>query len=143
MLVLFGFSHCAVVCPRELSKLGSALDLLGPLADRIQPLYITVDPARDSPQVLRQYLSRYAGGAGAFIGLTGSAGQLEAARRSFRVFARQVTDPCAPGGYVVPHTAHAYLMAGGGQYLTHFPESLDAATIATRLREHMEQRQDA
>jgi hypothetical protein len=58
LLVLFGFSHCAVVCPRELSKLGAALGLLGPSADPIQPLYITVDPARDSAQVLGTHLAR-------------------------------------------------------------------------------------
>lgn len=143
LLVFFGFSHCAVVCPRELSKLSAALEMLGPLAERMQPLYISVDPARDTPAVLQRYLSQYTHPAGGFLGLTGSPEQVEAAKKSFRVFAAPVPDANAPGGYVVPHTALAYLMAPGGAYVTHFAETLDAATVSARLRTHLERTADA
>jgi protein SCO1/2 len=147
LLVFFGFSHCAVVCPRELSKLGAALERLGPLAERVQPLYISVDPARDTPDVLQRYLSQYTHPAtrpaGGFLGLTGSPEQVEAAKKSFRVFAAPVLDDSAPGGYVVPHTALAYLIAPGGRYATHFAETLDAATVSSRLRTHLERTTDA
>lgn len=151
LLVFFGFSHCAVVCPRELSKLSAALEMLGPLAERVQPLYISVDPARDTPAVLQRYLSQYTHppthpathAAGGFLGLTGSPEQVEAAKKSFRVFAAPVPDANAPGGYVVPHTALAYLMAPGGGYATHFAETLDAATVSARLRTHLERTADA
>lgn len=133
LLVFFGFTHCAVVCPRELAKLGRALDLLGPMASRLQPLYITVDPARDGPDAMRRFLARFPGG---FVGLTGSTEQIEAAKKSYRVFAEAVEDPAAPGGYVVPHTAFTYLMGPGGRYETHFPESLNAEAIAEKLRAH-------
>lgn len=135
LLVFFGFSHCAVVCPRELAKLGAALRALGPLAARVQPLYVSVDPARDTPEVLRACVARHPGG---FVGLTGSEAQVEAAKKSFRVFARRVPDAAAPGGYVVPHTALAYFMTPGGRYLAHFAESLDAPAVAARMTELMQ-----
>jgi len=131
LLVFFGFTHCAVVCPRELAKLGRVLELLGPLASRLQPLYITVDPARDDPGSMRRFLARFPGG---FVGLTGSAEQIEAAKKSYRIFAEPVEDSAAPGGYVVPHTAFTYLMGPGGRYEMHFPEILDAEAIAEKLR---------
>jgi len=134
LLVFFGFTHCAVVCPRELGKLGAALTRLGRLAERIQPLYITVDPARDDPQTMRAYVARYPG---AFIGLTGTPAQVAAARKAFRVFAEPVPDAQAPGGYVVPHTAIAYLMAPGGRYLTHLPDALDVDAVSERLRQQL------
>jgi protein SCO1/2 len=134
LLVFFGFTHCAVVCPRELEKLDRALRLLGPLASGVQPLYITVDPARDDPAAMKHFLSRFNAG---FVGLTGTAEQVEAAKKSYRVFAKPVEDAAAPGGYAVPHTAFAYLMAPGGRYGAHFPDSLDAETVAQRMRRHL------
>ena len=134
LLVFFGFTHCAVVCPRELGKLDGALRLLGPLASAIQPLYVTVDPARDDPSAMRRYLSQFSAG---FIGLTGTAEQVEAAKKSYRVFAEPVHDAAAPGGYVVPHTAFAYLMAPGGRYKAHFSDSLDAEVVAQRMCRHL------
>jgi protein SCO1/2 len=134
LLVFFGFSHCAVVCPRELSKLGRALAMLGSLAEQLQALYVSVDPARDTPEVLCQYLKGYGWGAGGFLGLTGSQVQVEAAKKCFRVFASRTEDPGAPGGYVISHTAISFLMAPGGGYRTHFAESLDASSVAVRLK---------
>jgi len=134
LLLFFGFTHCAVVCPRELAKLERALGLLGPLASAIQPLYVTVDPARDDPGAMQRYLSQFGAG---FIGLTGTAEQVEAAKKSFRVFAEPVQDAAAPGGYAVPHTAFAYFMAPGGRYKAHFSDSLDAEMVAQRMRRHL------
>jgi protein SCO1/2 len=135
LVVFFGFTHCAVVCPREFAKLARALELLGPLASRLQPLYVTVDPARDDPAAVRRFLAQFPGG---FVGLTGSEEQIEAAKKSYRIFAAAVDDPAAPGGYVVPHTAFTYLMGPGGRYAMHFPEVLDAETIAEKIRAHLD-----
>jgi protein SCO1 len=134
LLVFFGFTHCAVVCPRELAKLSAALARLGSLAERIQPLYITVDPQRDDPAAMRACAERYSGG---FLGLTGTVAQVEAAKKSYRVFAKPVQDADAPGGYVVPHTAFAYLMAPGGRYLAHLSDSLGVDAVVERLRLHL------
>jgi len=130
MLLFFGFTHCAVVCPRELAKFDAALDLLGDDADAIQPLYVTIDPDRDSPAVLRAYLD----GRPRFRGLTGTPAQIDAIKKSFRVFAERRADPEAPGGYVVPHTSIAYLAAPGGQVIAHFSDALNADELASRLR---------
>ena len=130
MLLFFGFTNCALVCPRELAKIDAALDQLGEHAAGIQPLYVTVDPERDSPATLSDYLRDRP----RFIGLTGTPDEIDATKRSFRVFAQRRDDANAPGGYVVPHTTIAYLAAPGGQVLAHFVDSIDARALAARLR---------
>ena len=131
--MLFGFTHCAVVCPRELAKLSRALDLLGAAADAIQPIYVTVDPARDTQERLRDYLAAYP----RFLGLTGSADRIEQAKASFRVFAQPVADPGAPGAYRVPHTAMSYLLTPAGDFAEHFPASVTAEDLSTRVRRYV------
>jgi protein SCO1/2 len=131
-LVFFGFTHCRVVCPRELGKLDVVLAALGPLAGRIRPLYISVDPERDTPEVMRTFLEQHHP---RFLGLTGSPEEAEAAREAFHVFARRAVDPDDPEGYAVPHTALTYLLDPHGDYLTHFADVVDAEQITVRLRE--------
>lgn len=129
-LVFFGFTHCRAVCPRALGRLTEVLAGLGPLADAVQPLYITVDPDRDTPPVMRTFLeTSYP----RFTGLTGTTEQVEAARRAFRVFARRIDDPDDPDGYAVPHTAMTYLLDPTGSYATHWPDSADTATLTREL----------
>lgn len=125
-LVYFGFTHCRVVCPRTLGKLSRVLDRLGDAAATLAALYITVDPERDTPAVMKTYLEN---AYPRFVGLTGPAEQVDEAKRSFRVFARRKDDPDDPDGYAVPHTALIYLLDGQGRYLTHFAEAADEATI--------------
>ena len=134
LLVFFGFTHCAVVCPRELAKISAVLVQLGEGARRIQPLYITVDPERDTAVRLRSYLDA---SAPAFIGLTGSPAAIEDVKRRFRVFARKQEDAQAPGGYVVPHTAFAYLLGPDGAYVAHFSDALSAPELAERLSQQL------
>jgi len=106
MLVFFGFTHCRVVCPRALTKLSATLDALGETAVRVAALYITVDPDRDTPQVMRDYLRAYP----SILGLTGSREEIDDAKRNFRVFARRSSPSPDDGGYDVPHTAITYLL---------------------------------
>ena len=131
VLVFFGFTHCKVVCPRALTKLSSVLDALGPLAEKIVPLYVTVDPGRDTPAVLRAFLeTRHP----RFTGLTGSPHRIEEAKKAFRVFARRVADPDDPDGYAVPHTAITYLLDPSGQYAAHFADAVGEREMVERLR---------
>src|SRR4051812_16802633 len=132
-LVFFGFTHCAVVCPRELAKLSRALDLLGNAAEDIQPIYVTVDPARDTEERLRASLAAYP----RFLGLRGSAERIEQAKVSFRVFAQPVADRGAPDGYRVPHTAISYLLTPAGEFAQHFPASLTAEELSTKVRRYV------
>ena len=130
-LVFFGFTHCERICPVELAKLSDALDRAGQVAERFSPLYITVDPERDDPARLREFLRAYP----RFTGLTGSRPELERARMDFRVFVRRTEDASAVGGYRVPHTASAFLVDPVGAFVAHFPDQLSADEISRRLRE--------
>jgi protein SCO1/2 len=130
-LIFFGFTHCRMVCPRALSKLTEVLDDLGELADQIQPLYISVDPARDTPEVMRAFLEQTYP---KFLGLTGSQAASDAAQTDFRVFTGRGEDPDDPEGYAVPHTALTYLLDPAARYVTHFSDVVDADRISARLK---------
>lgn len=129
VLIFFGFTNCRVVCPRALLKLTAALDSLGALADRIQPIYITVDPERDTAAAMRAFLRSYP----RFTGLTGSRAQIDHIKAAFRVFAQRRDDHASEGGYVVPHTAITYLVDPQGKLAAHFNDALSAEEIAARL----------
>ncbi len=130
VLVFFGFTHCRVVCPRALTKLSAALQALADTPASLTALYITVDPERDSPQVMRAFLEAYP----RILGLTGSRDQIDAAKRNFRVFSRRSTPPADDGGYDVPHTAMTYLLDPEGHYVAHFNDALDLPDLIERLR---------
>jgi protein SCO1/2 len=130
VLIFFGFSHCKVVCPRALARISGALERID-ANNGVQPLYITVDPARDTPEVLRAFLeSRFP----RFTGLTGSTEEIDAVKAAFRVFARRTADPQNPTGYDMPHTALTYLIDPRGRYRVHFADTIDEADLAERLR---------
>lgn len=134
MLVLFGFTHCKVVCPRALARFSIVLDELGDLATRVQALYITVDPERDSPAMMRAFLhDRHP----RFVGLTGSPEQIERAKESFLVFARRRPDPGDPDGYQVPHTAIAYLLDPQGRYAAHWTDARDRSAVLAEMRDRL------
>jgi cytochrome oxidase Cu insertion factor (SCO1/SenC/PrrC family) len=128
-LVQFGFTACKVVCPRALTKLGQALDALeravGPVP--LAPLYVTVDPDRDSPAVLKAFL---AAAYPRFTGLTGTAQQVDDAKKAFRVFTRRRD---TPEGYDVQHTALTYLLDRDGRPAAYWPDTHDADAVTRDL----------
>jgi protein SCO1 len=131
VLLFFGFTNCRVVCPRALARTTAALHMLGDLANRIQPLYVSVDPERDTPEVMKAFLAdRFP----RFIGLTGEREQIDAMKKAFRVYAQKAVAPDEPDGYVVPHTALTYLLDTRGDYLAHFPDAIEASVLAERIR---------
>ncbi|MFC9356217.1 SCO family protein [Rhodococcus sp. NPDC057014] len=130
VVIFFGFTHCKMVCPRALHRLSTVLDRLGSVADRIQPLYITVDPERDTPQVMKGFLSAdYP----RFTGLTGTPAQIDSAKKSFRVFSTMVADPDDPDSYQMPHSAFTYVLGPDGAYVTHFTDAVDEDELIVRL----------
>jgi protein SCO1/2 len=131
VLLYFGFTHCRVICPRALTRLSKAMDNLGGLVDRVTPLFITVDPARDTPQVMRIFLEQ---NYPHFLGLTGSQEKIDAMRGAYKVFAKRLDDGAEPDGYTVSHTAFAYFLNPSGEYLTHFVDTLDEDQVADRIR---------
>jgi protein SCO1/2 len=133
-LVLFGFTHCRVVCPRALARYSAVLDQMAAEGISIRGLYISVDPARDSPQVMREFLALHP----RFTGLTGNVEQIERAKAAFRVFARHADDPDDPLGYRVPHTAIAYLLDTNGNCVAHFADALSGEEVLIHLRSLLE-----
>ncbi|MDZ7881899.1 MAG: SCO family protein [Mycobacterium sp.] len=132
LLVFFGFTNCAMVCPRALARLTGVLDRLGRGAELIRPLYITVDPERDTPAVMKEFLARTAP---AFTGLTGTQERVDAAKEAFHVFARRKADPSAPDGYSMPHTAFTYAVDPRGAFAAHFGDAVPDVEVYESLHE--------
>ena len=103
--VFFGFTHCPDVCPTTLLEMSNALQRLGADADRLKVVFVTVDPERDTPEQLRQYLDSFDP---RIIGLTGSEQQIAAAAKGWNAFHNKI--PEGDGSYTVVHSAYVYLM---------------------------------
>jgi cytochrome oxidase Cu insertion factor (SCO1/SenC/PrrC family) len=130
MLVYFGFTFCPDVCPSGLQVIAAALDMLGPKADAIAPLFITVDPERDTPQQLAQYVKSFHP---RLIGLTGSPEEIAAVTKAYRVYVKKVEDPKSTAGYTIDHSAILYVMGPDGAFETHFTHAISADALARRL----------
>jgi protein SCO1/2 len=113
--VFFGYTHCPDVCPTTLFELSEVLRALGGDADKTQALFISIDPERDTPQVLKDYLSSFDPH---LRGLTGSVDQITAVEKTYRVYAKKV--PGTNGEYTMDHTALIYLMDKNGNFVAPF-----------------------
>ena len=130
MLVLFGFTFCPDVCPSGLQVMAAALDRLGRKGERVTPVFITIDPERDTPAQLAQYVPSFHP---RLVGLTGTADEVAAAARAYRVYFKKVKDEKSSAAYTIDHTALIYLMGPDGDYIAHFTHTMGADTIAERL----------
>ena len=129
MLVYFGFTYCPDVCPTDLQQMGLAVDQLGHAGDAVQPIFITVDPERDTPEHLKEYVTMFHS---RFIGLTGDATAIKEAARAYRVYYDKVELP--KSDYTVDHSAFIYLLGPEGEYLGFFPPGTSAELIVGTLR---------
>ena len=136
MLVFFGFTNCPDICPAELQIMAASLDDLGAKADKVAPVFITLDPARDTPEAVGAYVENFGP---RFIGLSGSPQDIDKAAKAYRVaYSKFVPE----GGdemsrYSVDHTAFVYFMGPDGKYITHFPYGTPAAKMAETLRRYL------
>ena len=110
--------------------MSAALDKLGPKADQVTPILITVDPERDTPQQLASYVPSFHP---RLVGLTGSPEQVAAALKAYRVYAKTVEDPKSSAGFTYDHTSIIYLMDREGNYVAHFTHATSVDRIAERL----------
>lgn len=108
--VFFGFTHCPDACPTTLAELAQVVRALGPDGDKVQVLFVTVDPERDTPEVLRRYVSAFHP---SFLGLYGDAQATARAAKEFKVFYQK--QPLKEGGYSVDHTAATYILDREGR----------------------------
>jgi protein SCO1/2 len=130
MLIFFGFTHCPDICPAELQVIAQALDQLGDKAKKVVPIFITLDPERDTPEAMANYVKSFGGN---FVGLTGSPEAIAAAAKAYRVAYSKVENKDSPGDYSVDHSALVYLMDPEGRYVTHFSYGLSAEQMAEKL----------
>jgi cytochrome oxidase Cu insertion factor (SCO1/SenC/PrrC family) len=133
MLVYFGYTFCPDMCPLGLQTIAQTLDELSPaMQDRIAPLFVTIDPARDTVAVMRDYVAQFHP---RLIGLTGSEAEIAQAVRAYRVYAHKADATAADGSYLVDHSTFTYLMDENGKYLTHFGHGTTPEEMAKRLQE--------
>ncbi|MBM3566808.1 MAG: SCO family protein [Alphaproteobacteria bacterium] len=133
MLVYFGFTYCPDVCPTALTTMGQALDILGPKGADVVPVFITVDPERDTPEQLKEYVRHFHP---RMVGLTGSKDQIAAVAKAYRVYFAKVRQQGAPEDeYTMDHTSIAYLMGPDGTFVVHFSHGTEPAAMAARIRQ--------
>lgn len=137
MLVYFGYTYCPDICPTALLEMGNALDRLAQSAPdkatRVVPVFISVDPARDGPEQLREYRKLFHP---ELVALTGSKAQVAAAAAGYKVYFSKADSADAGArndAYLMDHSSFIYLMGPQGRYLTHFPPGTTASVIAEAL----------
>lgn len=135
MLVYFGFTYCPDVCPTELGTMAAALDALGPAGEQVVPVFITIDPERDTPPAMADYVARFHP---RMRGLTGTPEQIAEVARRYRVYYARARRAEA-GDYLMDHSSFIYLVGPDGKVRTLFrpdtaPDAM-AATIASQVRD--------
>jgi len=128
-IVYFGYTHCPDACPTALNNIADALGDLGANAAKIVPIFVTIDPARDTKTVLKDYLANFGA---SFVGLTGSASAIAAAEQEYHVYA--VKRPETNGDYEMDHSSVIYIMNPQGQFITNFTDQTDPGVMATKLK---------
>jgi protein SCO1/2 len=130
MLVYFGYTFCPDACPTTLNEVAEALDRLGTKADRLQPIFITVDPKRDTPAVMKQYVAAFTP---RLVGLTGSDEQIAKVAQEYRVYyAKHRTGP-GPNDYTMDHSSVLYLMGPDGVFIAPIRADEDSEQMAADL----------
>ena len=132
-LIYFGFTYCPAICPTELQKMNQALKRIGTLAEKVQPVFITIDPARDTQIVMAAYVPQFHP---RLLGLTGTQEQIDAVLKAYRVYARRVDDP-ALSDYTMDHSSYIYLIDPQGLLLEAYGITSTPAEIAAGLRRHV------
>ena len=133
MLVYFGYTNCPDVCPTTLSVMADAMEKLGGAAHEVVPVFITVDPARDTPRMLKSYLAAFGP---EFVGLTGSPGSIAAVAKEYHVYYR-VQKRGKNGSYAVNHSNVIYLMGPGGKFIANYDETLGPDKLAAAIARHI------
>ncbi len=130
MVVFFGFTNCPDICPSGLQVLSAALDKLGPKADLVTPVFITLDAKRDTPEKLAQYLKSFHP---KIVGLTGSEDDVAAAAKTYKVYYQKAPDEKNPDNYSYDHASLFYVMGKDGAFVAPIAEINDPTAVAAAL----------
>ena len=131
MLVEFGYTFCPDVCPLGLQLFADVLDQLGPSAAELQPIFITLDPARDTPDVLASYVAHFSP---QILALTGTKDQIDGAAKAYRVYYKLGADAATNPNYTVDHSAILYLMDRNGRFISHFTHETPPERVVAAIR---------
>lgn len=134
MLVFFGFTNCPDICPTTLSEVAAVMDGLGGDADKVQPIFITIDPERDTPTTLAEYVPLFDA---SIIGLTGTPDQIAATSETFPIFYERVEEASAPDGYTMGHTSHLMLFDTQAGFAESWPYGTSAEDILADLKKRL------
>ena len=132
-LVFFGFTHCPYVCPLGLHNMISALKNIDHFEDQITPIFISVDPERDTPERMTSYLKKFHQ---SIVGLTGSQEQLDQVAKAYRAYFYKSQDKNS-GEYTYDHSSIIYLMDKKGQYLTHFSDGTSIEEMSATIAQYL------
>lgn len=131
-LIYFGYTFCPDVCPTTLAIMAAAMDELGGAQERIVPIFITIDPARDKPQILKKYLAAFGP---RFVGLTGSPDQIAQVEKEYHVFAQKQALP--NGNYSMNHSSVIYLLGPDGKLAAFYDDVASPDDLAKSLKEKL------
>jgi cytochrome oxidase Cu insertion factor (SCO1/SenC/PrrC family) len=137
MLIYFGYSFCPDVCPTTLAVMAQALDKLGGDARRVTPIFITIDPERDTPQVLADYMKAFGP---SFVSLTGSVAAIKDAEKKYRVYAVKKplgSSNVSGGAYGMDHSSVLYLMGPNGKMISFYDEAISPDALAKELKQRI------
>lgn len=134
MLVFFGFTHCPDICPAELQVMAATLEELGDQAKDVVPIFITLDPERDTQEAMAAYVKNFGQ---RFVGLTGSPEAIAAAAKAYRISYSKFQEDKTKSDYSIDHSALVYLMGKDGEYITHFAYGTPAAKMIETLRRYI------
>lgn len=130
-LIYFGFTYCPEVCPTELSRMTEVIEELGADGADLIPVFITIDPERDTREVMAEYISNFHP---RMVGLTGTPAEIAVAAKAYRVYYARVEDAGSEGGYTMDHSALVLLMGRDGDYLAHFSNKTSLEDMVQKIR---------
>lgn len=133
-LIFFGYTFCPDVCPTTLNNMTVALETLGSEAAKIQPIFITIDPARDTRSVLTEYLKSFDP---RILGLTGTQAQIDRVVKEYRIYVAQQKSETDDKDYLISHSGYLYLMSPNGKFVNVIQGSEDGEAIVAWLRKEM------
>ncbi len=129
-LIYFGYTFCPDVCPTTLGVMAQALDTMGTEGRRVVPIFITIDPERDTPAILKKYMAAFGEN---FVGFTGSAGEIAGVEKLYRVYAKK--EAVEKTGYGMDHSSVIYLMGPDGRLVRYYDELISPDALAKDLKE--------
>ena len=133
VLLYFGFTFCPDVCPTDLMSVGNVIRSLGPDGAQLQPVFVTLDPARDTPEVLRIYATSFHP---RFVSLSGTEDEIRRIATAYKVFFEKVQPP-GTNTYFIDHSAYVFLLDRDGRFITLFPPGTPQERMALMVREQL------